>query len=99
MTEIRCVKCNKRLFDLERNGYVSGLKIKCPKCGYIDTIEIRVKNEVFDMRLESGNYLLTKDLEQCTFDLIERSIKSMENQNNIAEQVIMKHRLRANAAE
>jgi len=36
MTEIRCVKCDRRLFDFD---YVSGrMVIKCPKCGQINTL-------------------------------------------------------------
>jgi phage FluMu protein Com len=34
MTEIRCVKCNRKLFDAE----VCSLEIKCPKCGFIDLV-------------------------------------------------------------
>jgi len=31
MTEIRCVKCGRRLFDIE---FIQGrINIKCPKCG------------------------------------------------------------------
>jgi len=34
MTEIRCVKCRRLLFK----GYFSKVEIKCPKCGYVQTL-------------------------------------------------------------
>lgn len=35
MTEIRCRKCRRLLMK----GAVAVVEIKCPKCGYIQTIE------------------------------------------------------------
>jgi phage FluMu protein Com len=35
MIEIRCVKCNRRLFDAE----ICRVEIKCPKCGFTDLVE------------------------------------------------------------
>ena len=37
MTEIRCVKCKRLLFKGEWNGKI---EIKCPKCGFIDAIQV-----------------------------------------------------------
>ena len=34
--EIRCKKCNARLFDLEPGGVIIGQVIKCRKCGAIN---------------------------------------------------------------
>ena len=40
MTEIRCVKCNARLFDVEYGAIIKGLVIKCRKCSYKNKVEI-----------------------------------------------------------
>lgn len=37
MTEIRCVKCRRRLFDAILKGIVV-IEIICPKCGYKQNI-------------------------------------------------------------
>lgn len=42
MTEIRCKKCN-RLLAKGRGIWELTLEIKCPKCGYINLLEFRVK--------------------------------------------------------
>ncbi len=40
MTEIRCVKCKRRLFDVTDDAVVIGVQIKCPKCGYVQNVLI-----------------------------------------------------------
>jgi len=39
MTEIRCVKCRRLLFKVDPyEGF--GIEIKCPKCGYVNKLNI-----------------------------------------------------------
>ena len=38
MTEIRCKKCNRLLMKTLSVQLCSEIEVKCPKCGFIDTI-------------------------------------------------------------
>lgn len=44
MTEVRCAKCRRLLFKVIEWPSVKGeFEIKCPKCGYLDEIVIRLE--------------------------------------------------------
>ena len=50
MTEIRCKKCNRLLM---KSRECLGAEVKCPKCGYMNHIEIYV---ITEERPSKGSY-------------------------------------------
>lgn len=44
MNQVRCNRCNKKLAEFTLRGLLV-LSIKCPKCGNMVTVEIKVKGD------------------------------------------------------
>ena len=56
--EIRCKKCNARLYDLLEGGVIIGQVIKCRKCGAINKF-IEVK---YEPRYETRITITTREV-------------------------------------
>ena len=74
MTEIRCVKCRRLLMKAE--NLIGEIEIKCPKCGFIDLVEIKIQDGKYINIVES-----TIDLIKFRVSMAEHNIKEAKRLN------------------